>query len=601
MSPDLPELSYSDVLDWTEPRFYERGIRYAKRGHIQSTRREGRTLMGECQGSRSHPYTLEVELEEDGIARATCSCPVGDGGRCKHVVALLLEWIDSPDTFETVASLDNRLRRRSREELIALIHEMIDRYPSLLSLVALPSDETEILDRERIRQFIDQAFENARASPDDSYSTTVVQNLDPLVTRGHGRIEAENWSAVERIFGELALGVRSRYGSVRDEHHRFPTLLRDCIDALGTLLRNALSADVRDATVRALFDIAYWDAEQGGLGLGDDIAEVLEETAVEEERRVVEKWINEALSESESGPSTTGDDSSADSPRSPRPEKWKRERLGALQLRIMKDYADDDRYLQACRETGHTQELVRTLLDVSRVDDAAEAVADISDYDLSPLLDCFVDTGASQTARKIARARLEEDPSIHVARWLRAHAMGQREYDLALYAARRAFHVRPSVDSFRAVEAAAEPLGQWDELRPQLLRALREASEYRTLARVYVYTGDVDAAIDVVHSFVLDDDAWSSRHPVLEEVAEAAEDVRPDAAAELYGLVARDLIDERGRRNYEAAANLLVDVKDLYVRKDRPNDWDAFITRLYEDKLRSLPAAQDEFEKADLL
>lgn len=602
MSTELPELSRSDVRDWTEPRFYERGVRYSNADRIQSTRREGCTLMGGCQGSRPNPYRLEVELDENGIGRATCSCPVGGGGRCKHVVALLLEWIDSPHAFESVASLDNRLRRRSKDELVALVHEMIDRYPSLQSLVALPTDGTEALDRERIRHFIDQAFENASASRRDySYSTVVSQNLDPLLTRGYDQIEETNWSEVEKLFGEIALGICDRYASVRDEHHRFPTLIGDCIDALGTLLRNALSADVRDAAVRTLFDIAHWNAEQGGLGIGSDVAEVLDDTAVEQERRLVVSWIEEALSASESSPSPTGDDQTGDSALLARREKWTRKRLGSLRLRMMKDYADADQYLEACRETGHVQELVRRLLDLNRVDEASAAVADVSDFDLTDLLDYFVETGATHTAHKIARSRLEEEPSFRIATWLRRHAMAKEDYELALYAARRGFAARPSVDRFRAVKAAAEPLDRWTDLRPGLIETLREEAKYRTLARVYVYTGDIDAALDVVHSFVLDDDGWSSRHPVLEDVAEAAADDRPDAAAELYGIVARDLIDERGRQNYEAAANLLADVKDLYERKNRPDDWDAFITPLYEDELRSLPAAQDEFEKADVL
>lgn len=602
MSTELPELSHSDVRDWTEPRCYERGVRYSNADRIQSMRLEARTLVGECQGSRPNPYRLEVELDENGIARATCTCPVGGGGRCKHVVALLLEWIDSPHAYESVASLDNRLRRRSKDELVALVREMIDRYPSLQSLVALPTDETEPLDRERIGHFIDQAFENASASRRDySYSTVVSQNLDPLLTRGYDQIEETNWSEVEQIFGEIALGICDRYGSVRDEHHRFPTLIGDCIDALGTLLRHALSADVRDATVRTLFDIAHWNAEQGGIGLGSDVAQTLDETTIEEERRLVVDWIEHVIFDSEAGKSSTGDESVADSPRSVRRDDWMREQLGALRLRMMKDYADADRYLEACHQTGHAHELVRALLDQDRVDDASEAVAEVPEYDLTGLLDDFVDTGANEAARKIARSRLEEEPSIRIARWLRTHALNHAEYELALYAARHAFSARPSVDSFEAVANVAEPLDQWTDLRPQLIEELREQSKYRALARVCAHIGDIDSAIDVVRSFVMDDDGWSSPHPVLEDVANAAEDERPDAAAELYGIVARDLIDERGRRNYEAAASLLTNVKDLYERKNRHDDWDAFITRLYEDELRSLPAAQDEFEKAGLL
>ena len=66
-----------------------------------------------------------VQLDAGEIADAHCSCPVGGGGRCKHVAALLLTWQAKPETFAPVEDLAQALERRSKAELIALIQQML--------------------------------------------------------------------------------------------------------------------------------------------------------------------------------------------------------------------------------------------------------------------------------------------------------------------------------------------------------------------------------------------------------------------------------------------------------------------------------------------
>ena len=70
---DLPALSRSDVRDWTEQCFYDRGETYFRQGRIQRPRREGRTLKAECQDSQPSPYHVEAELDNEGIAAAGSS------------------------------------------------------------------------------------------------------------------------------------------------------------------------------------------------------------------------------------------------------------------------------------------------------------------------------------------------------------------------------------------------------------------------------------------------------------------------------------------------------------------------------------------------
>lgn len=63
----LPELSISDVRDWTVDRYHERGEGYFHDGRIHHTRRHAHTLKALCRGSRPNPYRVEVTLAPDGI------------------------------------------------------------------------------------------------------------------------------------------------------------------------------------------------------------------------------------------------------------------------------------------------------------------------------------------------------------------------------------------------------------------------------------------------------------------------------------------------------------------------------------------------------
>src|SRR4051812_46151595 len=96
-------------------------------------RRQDLTLFARCHGSQDEIYRVRVDLDEDGIAGDSCSCPVG--ARCKHVVALLLDWCDSPGEFEVIEDRTADLKRLGKDELIALIQHFLDSDPDLYSLL----------------------------------------------------------------------------------------------------------------------------------------------------------------------------------------------------------------------------------------------------------------------------------------------------------------------------------------------------------------------------------------------------------------------------------------------------------------------------------
>jgi len=138
----IPQFSEDDIPKRVGERSFERGRRYFQGGAIRNARRQGPTLKAYCEGSRPEPYRVQVTFGSKGIEEADCSCPVGAGGHCKHVAALLLTWLHRPEEFREVEELDKALERRSKAELIALIKQMLLLWPELEEILETPLPRT---------------------------------------------------------------------------------------------------------------------------------------------------------------------------------------------------------------------------------------------------------------------------------------------------------------------------------------------------------------------------------------------------------------------------------------------------------------------------
>ena len=79
----------------------ESGKTYFDYCTIFKRERNGNKLTGMCKGSSRAPYELEVILNEINgeLLSSSCSCPVQS--KCKHLIALLFNWVFKPTKFKT--------------------------------------------------------------------------------------------------------------------------------------------------------------------------------------------------------------------------------------------------------------------------------------------------------------------------------------------------------------------------------------------------------------------------------------------------------------------------------------------------------------------
>src|SRR6478609_6474178 len=135
---EVARLSKPQIVRQVGEASVQKAKGYLRRDVWSDLRAQGTTIKGRCQGQAPNPYRVSAAFDGDDIDHADCSCPVGAGGHCKHVAALLLYYREHPDAFVEVEELEAALERRSKGELVALVRRMIRRVPELELLLDAP-------------------------------------------------------------------------------------------------------------------------------------------------------------------------------------------------------------------------------------------------------------------------------------------------------------------------------------------------------------------------------------------------------------------------------------------------------------------------------
>src|SRR5262249_4093885 len=175
-----------------------------------------------------------VTFDGNAIAAAVCSCPVGGGGHCKHVAALLLYYRDHPDAFVEVEELEPALERRSKGALVALILRMIRRVPEVESLPEAPlpgyGDAATTDDREPFRRQAAAAF--AHAGPEWGAAPAISRELADIVAVGDEFRAAGNVPAAVAAYRGVADVVLEHLFSVDDEEGELLEVVGHCAAGL---------------------------------------------------------------------------------------------------------------------------------------------------------------------------------------------------------------------------------------------------------------------------------------------------------------------------------------------------------------------------------
>lgn len=288
----IPRISKSIITHWTDDVYFQRGQKYYEQGAIYEQRIQGMAIKSKCSGSQAPFYRQEVLFDNKGIKSEECSCPVGDGGHCKHTVALLLTWVNDPNSFQEVEEIDVILEKLSKPELITLIKQMIEQEPGLESLLELPvaGGENKPLNIKAIRRQAEQAFQGADF--EWGYAREIKRDLNPLLKLAAGylaRNDAGNSALIYRTVIEAILDNEN--AALGDEEGQLLGVVYECAEALGHCLSKLKDSKKRLEILQILFSAYQWDTIKiGGVGAADCVPEILISQTTPEERLEIAKW-----------------------------------------------------------------------------------------------------------------------------------------------------------------------------------------------------------------------------------------------------------------------------------------------------------------------
>jgi tetratricopeptide (TPR) repeat protein len=625
-------LSDDDIRQQTDEGSFGRGRSYFRNGHIVEPIRRGDTIEARCIGSEPAPYRVTATLAPAGDTggtpkRASCTCP--RGGFCKHIVALLLTWIDDPSRVTALPPVAEQLAGRSREELIALIERMLHRDPDLQRLIELPlppvpgATETVpanalTVDTDPIRRQIRAAL--AEYDPYDrggwdsrgswGEGGEVPEELATIQELGERYADAGQWANAQAVATALIEETLAALPTIDDESGDILGIVNDpdavlarCLTAQAELPEDQrLAPDQRDALTRTIYEI--WRADAfvlGGVNLGYDSYDALIHHATADERSAVEGWL-----------------------RAEEPGDWTRSSVTGFLVDLREaSGASDEELLELYREAELWSEVTQMLLAMGRVDDAISTAA--RHLRLTHEVTAFADALIREQPQLASRAitlvddllwEIEGKNAGHddqLQAWLeRQYAAHGREQD-ALNLARRRFERTPNVSAYNEMKRIArlpgQPEGTWSEVRPELLLALKSRNAWADLIRIHLAAGEGMAALEALDTLKEKQKASRQLSPfwsggigggLAVSVAAAIERDAPDRAIELYRAAADQAIAMKNRGSYQTAADHLARVKTILEREGRGDEWKAAISALRDEHMR-LPALQDELNKRKLI
>lgn len=637
----------ADIRRFTDASSFSNGRSYQRNGYISRTTLRGVTLGGLCQGSSGGPYRVEAELVPVGasapepIVSSDCTCP--RGGFCKHVVALLLTWLAAPERFAPRRTVGELLAEKSRDELLALLTELLAERPELIERLeaALPAPAPVVapgqgasptLDRARLVAQVRQAFEEGeddggydrygRYGHYDRYdeygdgSTADIAALTRLRRSGDDYAAAGRWADAQLVYTALVEGALERdEEAYYDESGEVLIFLDECVAGLIRCLEaqatlspgDRLPGRAREAFFETLY--AAWERSLlYDLPAASAVPDLIAAQATPAERAALVGRLRNALGSGAAG----------------RPD-FRHGGVRFLITLLEVDGIGDEEALEEYRAAGLWEDVAARLLALGRADEALATAREWlhTPHEVLAFAAALIARGGGEVARALdfvedaLRAltrRQDKDLAVRDAdaylTWLGQQYGLHGQPDRALELAWRRFRNQPGEQTYAAVRAAAtlpgQPADRWPAERRKLLVALEQGNRWGVLVNIFLEEGEVGEALTALGELEQRpaDPAigyygyWNLGDYRL-RVAQAAERDFPDRAIAIYSQLAQAQIDQRDRKHYAQAAEYLVRARALYERQGRYEAWRDHISDL-RDRHRTLRALRDELNAREL-
>jgi uncharacterized Zn finger protein len=290
----LPKLTEAQVRALASAQSFERGLSYYQDGALIEPLRQGLELRAECEGSEYEPYQISVTLHAKGLAETSCTCPYDWGGICKHIVALLLAYVHNPQAIRVIEPLDRMLAEKSKDELIAIIQDMLRHKPELISVVEMTTETQGVKQGQPMNVSVYRT--QARRAMQHETPRSVERELKSLrdvAARVACGGDALNAGAIYHALLDEAVEGYLEIVSEMDERGDIASIIDDFAKGLGECLaKSEAGPETRREWLETLLRAELADIELGGIDLAPSAKDAILKCANREEWQ----WIAERLS-----------------------------------------------------------------------------------------------------------------------------------------------------------------------------------------------------------------------------------------------------------------------------------------------------------------
>jgi hypothetical protein len=130
-----------DVRSYAEADLYRMGEQVYERGQVRHRFQSPYGLQAIVKGKEK--YRVEMVVEGDKLF-GRCTCPAGTG-HCEHQVAILLAWLQEPQSFISQQELRKAIRSQDKNTLVDMLIHLIEVFPELALFFIMPADTDELV------------------------------------------------------------------------------------------------------------------------------------------------------------------------------------------------------------------------------------------------------------------------------------------------------------------------------------------------------------------------------------------------------------------------------------------------------------------------
>lgn len=544
-------LTISQIKAQATAKSFERGQAYYKNGAIFEARITGNLLAAKCTGSYRAHYKVKAKLDDVGIESASCTCEYDFDGYCKHIVALLLTYVHTPETFEAALGAAELLKDLSRDELLDILIKLTDKNDSALAFVEKwaaknaakktrdgQGKKHQVFDpapyRNQVNLIIQQAKEALYAYEGEEEESRILGELENLWQTTQDFLEAGDFAHVKSI----AIAVLEEMDNNDDYFDNDPYGLE---------------------SFAGQFDMPLAEA-------------ILSEAPAKKEARAIHQTLRKYPYKMAAASAALEDGWGASSQNAPHDNE--EHDVSIAKLNVLARRGDTNGYLETAAHDGKHLLYACKLVELHRGDEAAA-------YAQTHFTRVSEAVGLARLLRKhelleeafavAARGLDLEGNTEDLSLWLMPMAEARGDKKIALKTWLNIFNHSPSLEGYKKIQGLAGD--GWPRLQMNLKK---HAQGRNPLARaeIALYEQEWDEAIEVAEGRIHDRVALTVADGLIEH--------RPEWVIEQGRDQAEKLIATVNVQNYPLAADWLARVKAACAALNQTPAWEVYLSHLKE-------------------